>query len=97
MKPAALILVGILAPTSGIIGSLVWPFLQRRFQWTNLKVLIILVIMASLMPAYGCLGFLPALRGNGRFGGLTTQEELFVLAAYFGETGCSFGPRFADH
>ncbi|KAF7986890.1 hypothetical protein HWV62_12648 [Athelia sp. TMB] len=84
MKPAALILVGILAPTSGIIGSLVWPFLQRRFQWTNLKVLIILVIMASLMPAYGCLGFLPALRGNGRFGGLTTQEELFVLAAYFG-------------
>ncbi|KZP23908.1 MFS general substrate transporter [Athelia psychrophila] len=84
MQPAALILVGILAPTSGIIGSLVWPFLQRRFQWTNLKVLIILVIMASLMPAYGCLGFLPALQGNGRFGGLTTQEELFVLAAYFG-------------
>ncbi|KZP31036.1 hypothetical protein FIBSPDRAFT_850028, partial [Athelia psychrophila] len=41
MQPAALILVGILAPASGIIGSLVWPILQRRFQWTNLKVLII--------------------------------------------------------
>lgn len=87
MQPSGLILVGILAPTSGIIGSLVWPFLQRRFQWSNLKVLIILVIMASLMPAYGCLGFLPALRGEGRFGGLTTQGELYALAAYFGQSG----------
>lgn len=84
MQPSALILVGVLTPTSGIIGSLVWPFLQRRYKWSNLKVLIILVILASLMPAYGCLGFLPALRGEGRFGGLTTQGELFGLAVFFG-------------
>jgi len=84
MQPSALILVGVLTPTSGILGSLVWPFLQRRYKWSNLKVLIILVVMASLMPAYGCLGFLPALRGKGRFGGLTTQGELFGLAVFFG-------------
>jgi len=84
MQPSALILVGILAPTSGIIGSLVWPFIQRICKWSNLKVLIILVMMASLVPAYGCLGFLPALRDEGRFGGLTTQRELFALAVYFG-------------
>lgn len=84
MQPSSLILVGVLAPLSGIAGSLAWPFLQRKFKWSSLKVLIILVIMASLMPAYGCLGFLPALKGEGRFGSLTTKEELFVLAVYFG-------------
>lgn len=84
MQPSALILIGILAPTSGIVGSLVWPYLQRRYKWSNLKVLIILVIMASLLPVYGCFGFLPALRGKGRFGGLTTQGEMFGLAVSFG-------------
>jgi UMF1 family MFS transporter len=84
MQPSALILVGVLTPTSGILGSLIWPVLQRRYKWSNLKVLIILVTLASLMPAYGCLGFLPVLKGKGRFGGLTTQGELFGLAVFFG-------------
>lgn len=54
--------------------------------WSNLKVLIVLVGLASLMPAYGCLGFLPVFKNKdgGGFGGLTRKEELFVLAAYFG-------------
>lgn len=87
MKPPALILIGILAPTSGIVGSLIWPILQRRFAWTNLKVLIILVVMISAIPAYGCLGFLSVFHGTGKvkFGGLTTQGELFGMAVYFGE------------
>ena len=41
--------------------------------------------MASVIPAYGCLGFIT--QGKTRFGGLTTPEEMFVLAAYFGELG----------
>ena len=82
MSPSALILVGVLTPTSGILGSLVWPFLQRRFAWTNLQVLVLLVIMASMIPAYGCLGFF--FQGRTKFGGLTTQEEMFGLAVYFG-------------
>lgn len=45
--------------------------------------LVVLVGLASLMPAYGCLGFLPVFKKGG-FGGLRRQEELFVLAAYFG-------------
>lgn len=83
MSPSILILVGVLTPTSGIIGSLGWPFLQRRFGWTNLQVLVLLVIMASLIPAYGCLGFF--LQGRTTFGGLTTQKEMFGLAIYFGQ------------
>ena len=82
MSPSALILVGVLTPTSGILGSLAWPFLQRRFAWTNLQVLVLLVIMASMIPAYGCLGFI--FQGRTKFGGLTSQEEMFGLAVYFG-------------
>lgn len=82
MSPSALILVGVLTPTSGIAGSLLWPILQRKFGWSNLKVLVILVIMASMIPVYGCLGFV--FQGRARFGGLTTQGEMFGLAVYFG-------------
>jgi MFS transporter, UMF1 family len=83
MQPSALILVGVLTPTSGILGSLVWPVLQRRLGWSNLRVLVVLVLLASAIPAYGCLGFL--LHGRTKFGGLTTQGEMFALAVYFGK------------
>ena len=86
MQPSALILVGVLTPTSGILGSLAWPYLQRHFQWSNLKVIVILVLMASAIPAYGCLGFLSVFDKKVRFGGLTTQGEMFGLAVYFGES-----------
>jgi UMF1 family MFS transporter len=83
MSPSALIVVGVLTPLSGVIGSLVWPVIQQKYHWSSQKVLVILVIMASMIPAYGCLGFLT--QGRVRFGGLTTQEEMFALAVYFGE------------
>jgi hypothetical protein len=83
MQPSALILIGVLTPTSGILGSLAWPLLQRRLEWSNLKIIILLVLMASAIPAYGCLGFLSVF--EGRFGGLTTQGEMFGLAVYFGK------------
>lgn len=86
MQPSALIIMGVIVPTSGILGSLLWPILQRRYGWTNLKVIVILVTMASAIPAYGCLGFLEVFQGSAtRFGGLTTQGEMFGLAVYFGQ------------
>ncbi|KAG1734927.1 autophagy-related protein 22-like protein [Suillus paluster] len=84
MEPSSLVLIGAITPTSGIIGSLVFPTLQRKFMWSNLHVLVLLVTMVSLIPAYGCLGFLPIFQGTVRFGGLTTQGEMFGLAVYFG-------------
>jgi UMF1 family MFS transporter len=85
MEPSGLILIGVLTPTYGILGSLAWPYLQRKFRWSNLKVIVILVLMASAIPAYGCLGFLNVFNKKGGFGGLTTQGEMFGLALYFGE------------
>jgi UMF1 family MFS transporter len=88
MEPTSLILIGVLTPLSGIMGSLLWPMLQRRLGWSNLRIIITLVILASAIPAYGCLGFLSVFQGNVRFGGLTTPGEMFVLSLYFGKHRC---------
>lgn len=84
MPPSSLIIIGVVVPSAGIAGSIVWPLIQRRLGWSNLKVLVILVMMISAIPAYGCTGFLPFFqKGDVKFGGLTTPEELYVLAVYF--------------
>ena len=84
MPASSLILIGALTPSAGIAGSLAWPALQRRIGWSNLKVLVVLVTMASAIPAYGCLGFLSVFqKSNVKFGGLTTPGEMYVLAVYF--------------
>lgn len=90
MPPSSLIIIGVITPTSGIFGSLVWPVLQKRFAWTNIRILVTLVIMASLIPAYGCLGFLTAFQKGARFGGLTTPGEMYALAVYFGSVYGAF-------
>jgi UMF1 family MFS transporter len=80
LPPSPLIIVGILAPTAGIVGSLVWPRIQKRLNVSNQIVLIILVALTSMVPLYGCIGIWV----QSGFGGLKTKEEMYVLAAYFG-------------
>ncbi|PCH34818.1 MFS general substrate transporter [Wolfiporia cocos MD-104 SS10] len=90
MPPFSLILIGAITPLSGIIGSLVWPVIQRRMGWSNLRILVTLVILVSLIPAYGCLGFLPIFQSGVQFGGLTTWGEMYALAVYFGSVYGAF-------
>ncbi|KAI0697197.1 autophagy-type protein 22 [Cerioporus squamosus] len=91
MPASSLIVIGALTPTAGILGSLAWPAIQRRLGWSNLQVLVVLVVMASAIPAYGCLGFLPVFqRSSVKFGGLTTPGEMYVLAVYFGSVYGAF-------
>lgn len=89
MPASSLILIGIITPTSGILGSLAWPHLQRKFSLSNLTILVVLVLLASLIPLYGCLGFLVQ-NSSFRFGGLTTPGEMFGLAVVFGSVYGAF-------
>jgi len=91
MPPSKLILVGAITPVSGIIGSLTWPILQKRVGWSDLHMVKLLVGLVSLIPLYGCLGFLPIFKNTGSgggipFGGLTTAGEMYGLAVFFGES-----------
>lgn len=73
--------MGVLTPSAGILGALLWPILQRRLSLTSLRVLIILIIAASIIPLYGVIGlFAP----RGARWGLRVPAEMFVLAVYFG-------------
>ncbi|KAF8261613.1 autophagy-related protein 22-like protein [Lactarius quietus] len=81
MPPSSLILLGVLAPSAGIFGALVWPLVQRRLQLSSLRILILLVAGGSLIPLYGVLGlFAP----RGAKWGLRTPAEMYVLVVYFG-------------
>lgn len=82
LPPKSLIIIGLLTPLAGIAGSLLWPRLQHALQASNKAILITLVLLASLVPAYGCLGFLSFFAG--KTGGLTTAGEMYGLAIYFG-------------
>ncbi|KAG8931549.1 Autophagy protein 22 [Tulasnella sp. 418] len=85
MQPTSLIVIGLLTPLAGILGSLLWPKLQKTLGWTNLRALVTLIFAAAIIPLYGCLGFLPFFKdGRLGFGGLTTPGEMYVLAIYFG-------------
>jgi hypothetical protein len=55
----------------------------------------ILVILASIAPAYGCLGFLPLFQRIG-FGGMNNPNEVYGLAVYFGMPLRAFSARVLD-
>jgi len=81
MPPSSLVLVGVLTPSAGILGALLWPAVQRRLGLSSLRVLVLLVVAASAIPLYGVIGlFAP----HGARWGLRVPEEMFVLAVYFG-------------
>jgi len=82
LPPKSLIVIGLVTPLAGIAGSLLWPRLQHALQVSNKTVLVTLVLLASLVPAYGCLGFLSFF--ENKIGGLTTAGEMYGLAIYFG-------------
>jgi MFS transporter, UMF1 family len=81
MTASSLVLVGVLTPSAGILGALLWPAVQRRLGLSSLRVLILLIVAASFVPLYGVIGlFAP----HGARWGLRVPAEMFVLAVYFG-------------
>jgi len=81
MPPSSLVLVGVLTPSAGILGALLWPAVQRRLGLSSLRVLVVLVAAASVIPLYGVAGlFAP----RGAKWGLRVPVEMYVLAVYFG-------------
>ncbi|KAL9709021.1 Autophagy protein 22 [Leucoagaricus gongylophorus] len=89
MPASSLILIGVITPTFGILGSLLWPQFQRKFSLSNLTILIILVLLASLIPLYICLGFVTQ-NFSFHFGGLIAPGEMFGLAVIFGSVYGAF-------
>ncbi|GAA5943790.1 Atg22p [Sporobolomyces koalae] len=80
LSTSSLIVVAILTPSAGIIGSLLVPYLQSKSNWmtrSNLRVLVLLVLGSTLVPIWGIVS-------------LESKFELYSLAIGFGMLYGSF-------
>lgn len=78
MSPAKIIIIGILVQLAAVFSSILSPRLQARLGYTNLKYLIMIVLLSLIIPIYACIGLILP------FGGLRTEGEMYVAATWFG-------------
>ncbi|CAG8438480.1 14020_t:CDS:2 [Ambispora leptoticha] len=79
VPPTGLIFMALITPISALLGTIIWPKLQTRWlNQTTKQTVITLVFLFSIIPMYGCLGFILPI------GGLKSASEMYVLAVLFG-------------
>ncbi|PYH90542.1 MFS general substrate transporter [Aspergillus ellipticus CBS 707.79] len=83
MQPAALGLINVIAMTAGVFGAFTWSFLSRALNLRASQTIIACIILFELVPLYGLLGFLPAIKDLG-FLGLQQPWEMYPLGAIYG-------------
>jgi len=83
IPPSHIIIIGLIVPTTGILGVLLAPRIQKRMVYCNglngsLNMLKLLIAASCLTPGYVTVALI--------FGVpvLTTEAEMFILAAVFG-------------
>ncbi|KEI36986.1 uncharacterized protein L969DRAFT_19541 [Mixia osmundae IAM 14324] len=79
MPASSIVFIGLLVPVFAIVGVLLTPVIQRYFNYSQLRMLTVLVFLTSLIPLYGCLGFVPASPL-----GIKSSSEMFVVSSVFG-------------
>ncbi|OLL23238.1 Autophagy-related protein 22-2 [Neolecta irregularis DAH-3] len=84
IKPAGLIVIGMLSTLSGIVGAFTWSrYISPKFHLSPDSAIRLIVALSCLIPAYGLLGFIPLCRQIG-FGGLINPIEIYFLALVYG-------------
>ena len=83
MKPAALALISLTGTVVGVIGAFTWGKISR---WLNIKpsqTIIACICLFEVIPLYGLLGFVPAIKRLGVIG-LQQPWEMYPLGAIYG-------------
>lgn len=74
MPTSSLILIAALTPSAGIVGAIFFPRLQKSaLPWSNLRMLVLLVVLATLVPLWGLVA-------------LRQAWQIYLLAIVFGGT-----------
>lgn len=89
MPASGLILVGILAPLSGVVGAFVVPMVANATGASNLRTLLCLCGAAALVPAYGCLALIFPIQ-HGQIGSLSSHTEIYGFSVLFGKVDSIF-------
>ncbi|KAJ5312901.1 hypothetical protein PENANT_c049G10144 [Penicillium antarcticum] len=82
MKPAALGLINVIVMLAGVFGAFSWSYVSTFFNLRASQTIIACIILFELIPLYGLLGFIPAVKRAGL--GLHQPWEMYPLGAVYG-------------
>jgi UMF1 family MFS transporter len=83
MKPASLALITVTATVSGIAGAFTWSKLSVMAGLRPGQTILACICLFELIPIYGLLGYIPAIRRLGVLG-LQQPWEMYPLGAVYG-------------
>ncbi|KIW45319.1 uncharacterized protein PV06_03717 [Exophiala oligosperma] len=83
MKTEALGLINVIATIAGVLGAFYWSFLSRIFNLRASRTIVACICLFEIIPLYGLLGFIPAVKRYGVFG-LQQPWEMYPLGAIYG-------------
>jgi UMF1 family MFS transporter len=83
MEASALALINVIVTLSGIAGAFTWSTVSRMMRLTPNQTILTCICIFELIPLYGLLGYIPAIRQYGSFG-LQQQWEMYPLGAVYG-------------
>lgn len=83
MRPAALGLINVIAMGAGVVGAFSWSRISQALNLRASQTIIACIVLFEIVPIYGLLGFLPAIKDLG-FLGLQQPWEMFPLGAIYG-------------
>ncbi|KAH9863995.1 hypothetical protein J1614_009928 [Plenodomus biglobosus] len=83
MATELIALMSITATCSGIAGAFLWPVVSRRFGLQPRHTIICCIVLFELIPIYGLLEYIPAIRRLGVIG-LQQTWEIYPLAVIHG-------------
>lgn len=83
MSPPALALINIITTLSGVLGAFSWRKISLLLNIRPSQTIIACICLFELIPIYGLLGFIPAIKRVGVFG-LQQPWEMYPLGALYG-------------
>lgn len=83
MDVAALGMINVVVTISGVCGALSWSWVSRRLHLQASQTIIACIILFEIIPIYGLLGYIPAVRRLGVIG-LQQPWEMYPLGAVYG-------------
>lgn len=83
MGPAALAGINVIVTISGVLGAFTWSKLSRVFNARPSQTIVACIVIFELIPLYGLLGFVPAIKRLGVLG-LQQSWEMYPLGAVYG-------------
>ncbi|PSN62840.1 MFS general substrate transporter [Corynespora cassiicola Philippines] len=83
MDYAMLALINVIATVSGVIGAFSWSRISIFLRLRPSQTILACIALFELIPLYGLLGYIPAVRRFGVFG-LQQQWEMYPLGAVYG-------------